>query len=80
MGAFGPVAAGDGTLFTLATEGEGLALVEVDATNGSVRGKHPLALSPSAEDRAYTQVVWSAGTVAVSVGPHIGVVTPSEAG
>ena len=75
LGAFGPVAAGNGSLFTLAKDGDALVVAEVDASDGAVRAKHPLPITPSAEDHAYAQLVWNAGVVAASVGPHIGVLT-----
>jgi len=75
IGAFGPVAHGGDSLFTLAVVGDDLAVAEVDATSGAVKTKHPLALAATPEDRAQTLLLWNAGTVAASVGPHIGLLT-----
>lgn len=75
LGAFGPVARGGDSLFTLAVVGDGLAVAEVDATSGAVKAKHPLALAATPEDRSQTRLRWSAGTVAASVGPHLGLLT-----
>lgn len=73
LGAFGPVANGGDSLFTLAVVGDGLAVAEVDSTSGAVKAKHPLPLAATPEDRAQARLVWNAGTIAASVGPHIGV-------
>ena len=72
LGAFGPVARGGDSLFTMAVVGDTLVVAEIDPTSGAVKAKHPLALGATPEDRAQTQLLWSAGTIAVSVGPHIG--------
>ena len=75
LGAFGPVAQGGDASFTLATEGDAVVVAEVDSSNGAVRARHPLPITPAAEDHAYAQLVWNAGILAASVGPHIGVIT-----
>ncbi len=75
LGAFGTVAHGGDSLFTLAVVGDGLAVAEVDATSGAVKAKYPLSLAATPEDRAQSNLRWSAGTIAVSVGPHFGLLT-----
>lgn len=73
LGAFGPVTRGGDSLFTLAIVGDGIAVAEVEPTNGAVKAKHPLSLAATPEDRTQVQLLWNAGTIATSVGPHIGV-------
>lgn len=75
LGAFGPVARSEDSLFTLAVVGDALAIAEVNATSGAVKAKYPLALAATPEDRAQTHLLWNAGTIAASVGPHIGLLT-----
>ncbi len=75
LGAFGPVARGEDSLFTVASVGDGFVVAEVDAVSGEVKAKHPLPLAATHEDRVQVRLQWSAGIIAASVGPHIGVLT-----
>lgn len=75
LGAFGPVAAGDGALYTLAADGEAIVLAEVDAANGTVKAKHALPFASSEDDRGDTKLVREGNTIAASIGAAIGVVS-----
>lgn|GEM_PF-2125427 len=80
LGAFGPVVHGDGVLYTLAADGDALSLAIVDATNGSLVAKHTVQLAANEEDRADAKLTWNAGSIALSVGSNIAVLSLSGTG
>ena len=71
LNTLGPVVHGDGVLYTLARQNEGLALLAVDAGKGTVAWTRPLPITATADDEAAVGLQWRAGWVAASVGPHI---------
>lgn len=75
LNAFGPVAAGEGVLFTLAADGDAIVLAEVEAGTGTVKAKHALPLASTEDDRGDTKLVRNGSTVAASLGAIIGVVS-----
>ncbi len=75
LGAFGPVATGEGVLFTLADGGDAIVLAEVEADTGTIKAKHTLPLDSTADERGDTKLVRSGNTVAASIGAIIGVVS-----
>lgn len=74
LGTFGPVAKGEGSVFTLAVDGDNLIVAEVDASSSEVKARHPLAFNATPEDRGAAHLHANAGAVAVAVGTNIAVV------
>ena len=74
LGAFGPVALGEGVLLTLAVDGDAIVLAEVEAGTGTVKAKHALPIASTADDRGDTKLVRNGNNVAASIGATIGVV------
>jgi hypothetical protein len=75
LGAFGPVALGDGVLFTLAADGDSIVVAQVEASTGTITAKHVLPITSSGDDRADAKLARSGGTVAAAIGASIGVVS-----
>lgn len=75
LGAFGPVAVGEGVLFTLATEGDAVVLVEIETGTGTVSAKHTLPIASAGDDRSDTKLVRRGNVVAATLGTTISVVS-----